>query len=99
MDIAPFDRISELEEVEKVVYLTRTSKDGKHENRYRVEAVRDHNGKYRELSVIVQPSEIADGQRLAPEEATIWVRDNQAPWTDRDSAEGAIKHLLSLWQG
>src|SRR5690242_11132095 len=96
LDVSAFTKISEYEEVEKVVYLTRLG------HRHRVEAVHSGRGKYRtivyrELDVIVQPSEIKDGERLSPEHHTIWVRES-APWTDRQSADAAIAQLLSLWE-
>ena|SRR5882724_204177 len=102
LDVSSFKRITEFEEVEKVVYLNRQWKDGSRTNRYRVEAIRDGKGKYstvvyRQLDVIVQPSEIADSKRLEPQHATIWIRD-EAPWTHRDSVDAAISQLLSLWE-
>jgi hypothetical protein len=101
LDVSPFKQITEFEEAEKVVYFNRESKDDNRTTRYRVEAMHDHRGKYsalvyRQLDVIVQPSEIADSKRLQPQHVTIWIRDD-APWTERDSADDAIKQLLSLW--
>jgi len=101
-DLSKFDQILDLEEVEKVVYLTHASKDGKHVNRYRVEAVRDTKGNYstvvyRQLDVIIQPSEITDGQQLKPQRERMWVHQ-AVPWTDRQSADDAIRQLLSLWK-
>jgi len=102
LDPSQLDQILDFEEVEKVVYLTRTSKDGKHANRYRVEAVRDLKGNYgtvvyRQLDVTIQPSEITDGQQLKSQRERIWVHE-AAPWTDRQSADDAIRQLLSLWR-
>jgi hypothetical protein len=101
LDVSSFDRIKDFEEVEKVVYFHREPQGGGPTISYRVEAVRATDGRYstrvyRDLDVIVQPSEIRNGVQLDAHQATIWVRDTDAPWTHRDSADDAIKQLLSL---
>jgi hypothetical protein len=101
IDITQFNKLTELEEIEKAVFVTRTLGNGR-TMRCRVEAHRDPRGRYsttvyRELEIIVQPSEIANGKQLPPERCTIWVRE-PAPWTDRPTADDAIKQLFSLWE-
>jgi len=44
-----------------------------------------------------KPSDIENGKPVATRDATIWVRVD-APWTDRNTADDAIKQLLSLWE-
>jgi hypothetical protein len=101
LDVSAFRKISEYEEVEKVVYLVRTLANG-HTVSCRVEAVRDSKGKYstrayEQMSVILQPSDIEDGKQIPTQHQTIWVSAN-APWTHRDTADAAIAQLLSLWE-
>jgi len=98
LDTSSFKRVSQFEEVEKVVHFN--LKEGTRMTRYRVEAVRHADGKYstigqRELEVIVQPAEVADSKQLPAQHETIWV-DAHLPWTHRDSADAAIAQLLSL---
>jgi hypothetical protein len=69
LDVSSFDRIKDFEEVEKVVYFHREPKGGGPTISYRVEPVRATDGRYstrvyRDLDVIVQPSEIRNGVQL-----------------------------------
>lgn len=90
------DQFSEIDEVVKVQYVTRDSE------RYRIEALRSEDGSFstkvfRQLAVHLQPSEIRNGQDVPAEEFLTWVEFHGVPWSRANSAEEAIRLLLSNW--
>lgn len=99
IELSRFQQFSGLEVVEKVIYLTRTQSDVSSDF-LRIEAVHNGQGKYstrvsRLADVILQPSDIEDGEAVPERHESVWVAVD-APWTDRPSADEAIMQLLSL---
>jgi len=89
--------------VEKTIEVVVMLKGQKEPTTIRIDAVRDEKtGKYcshayTEESLTVQPTYPQTGSSFIrkPENFTIWV-DYDLPWTDRDSADGALDQALDF---
>lgn len=100
MNLDKFELVIESHTVEKIVEVVWEHRDGQ-TDRYRIESLRNHKtGKYsasvyREIDVNLQRADMDDDGPTRTSHERIWV-DARFPWTERDTADGAIEQCLSL---